>query len=56
MSKHEIRELRRLLDEYLKDTIPFNEETDCYEKWMESVMDEVQFLLRDYKEIHYGSL
>ena len=39
----EIKELKRLLIKYL-------EETDCYEKWMETVQDDIRELLTD-KEI-----
>ena len=40
----EIKQLRELLLKYVE---PFNPETDCYEKWMESVQDDIYDLLSD---------
>ena len=40
----ELKELKRLLTKYLSD---FNPETDCFEKYMETVQDEVRELLTD---------
>ena len=40
----EIKELKRLLIKYLPD---FNPKTDCFEKYMETVEDEVRVLLKD---------
>tara|TARA_R100000700_G_C3082663_1_gene87616 strand:+ start:48 stop:212 length:165 start_codon:yes stop_codon:yes gene_type:complete len=40
----EIKELKRLLVKYLE---PFNPETDCYDKWMETVQDDISDLLSD---------
>jgi len=40
----EIKELKRLLIKYLPD---FDPKTDCFEKYMESVSDEVRDLLKD---------
>jgi hypothetical protein len=40
----ELKELKRLLTKYLPD---FNPETDDFEKWMETVQDEVRELLED---------
>jgi len=44
MKVKEIELLKELLKKYLYDFTP---EVDCYEKWMESVQDEVRDLLRD---------
>jgi hypothetical protein len=36
----------RLLKELLLKLLPnFNKETDCYEKWMETVQDEIRNIL-----------
>ena len=40
----EIKELKRLLIKYLE---VYNPETDCYEKWMETVQDDIRELLTD---------
>jgi len=40
----ELKELKRLLTKYLPD---FNPETDCFEKYMETVTDEIKDLLKD---------
>ena len=40
----ELKELKKLLIKYLPD---FNTETDCFEKYMETVSDEVRELLTD---------
>ena len=40
----ELKELKRLLIKYLPDFDPY---TDCREKWLESVGDEVRELLTD---------
>ncbi len=45
MSNQEIEKLRELL---IKFTPDFNNETDCYEKWMESVQDDVRNLLNGF--------
>ena len=45
----ELKELKRLLIKYLE---VYNPETDCYEKWMETVQDEVRELLKDGNMIH----
>mgnify|MGYP007012439487 FL=1 len=38
----------RLLKELLLKLLPdFNKETDCYEKWMETVQDEIRNLLNE---------
>ena len=42
MNNKEIEKLRELLIKFVPD---FNHETDCYEKWMESVQDDVRDLL-----------
>ena len=42
--KKSIKLLKELLKKYIVD---FNPETDCYEKWMETVQDEVRELLED---------
>ena len=44
MKVKEIKLLKELLKKYISD---FNSETDCYEKWMESVQDEVRWLLSE---------
>ena len=44
MKEKEIKLLKKLLKKYLSD---FNPKTDCYEKWMESVQDEVRWLLSE---------
>jgi len=44
MKLKEIKLLKELLKKYLPD---FNPKTDCYEKWMESVQDEVRWLLSE---------
>tara|TARA_R100000231_G_scaffold44208_1_gene38297 strand:- start:275 stop:448 length:174 start_codon:yes stop_codon:yes gene_type:complete len=40
----EIKELKKLLIKYLE---PYNPETDCYDKWMETVQDDIYDLLSD---------
>ena len=40
----EIKELKKLLIKYLPD---FDPKTDCFEKYMETVSDEVRELLTD---------
>ena len=45
MTNEEIEKLRELLIKFVPD---FNHETDCYEKWMESVQDDVRDLLNGY--------
>ena len=42
MTNEEIEKLRELLIKFVPD---FSHETDCYEKWMESVQDDVRDLL-----------
>ena len=42
MNNEEIEKLRELLIKFVPD---FNYETDCYEKWMEIVQDDVRDLL-----------
>ena len=44
MKVKEIELLKELLKKYISD---FNSEVDCYEKWMQSVQDEVRDLLRE---------
>ena len=44
MKVKEIKLLKELLKKYLSD---YNPEVDCYEKWMESVQDEVRWLLSE---------
>mgnify|MGYP005821580691 CR=1 FL=1 len=41
----DIEKLRELLIKFVPD---FNHETDCYEKWMESVQDDVRDLLNGF--------
>ena len=37
---------KRLLKKLLLEMLPgFNKETDCYEKWMETVQDEIRNIL-----------
>ena len=43
MNKKEIKKLKELLLKYIT---PFNKETDCYEKWMECVQDEIRELIK----------
>jgi|TARA_X000001388_G_scaffold11593_1_gene7026 hypothetical protein len=38
----------KLLKKYLLMYLPyFNKETDCYEKWMETVQDEIRNILNE---------
>ena len=41
----DIEKLRELLLKFVPD---FNHETDCYEKWMENVQDDVRDLLNGF--------
>jgi len=45
MDNKEIEKLRELLIKFAPD---FNHETDCYEKWMEIVQDDVRDLLNGF--------
>ena len=45
MKEKEIEKLRELLIKFIPD---FNYETDCYEKWMENVQDDVRDLLNGF--------
>ena len=40
----EIKELKKLLTKYLPN---FDPKTDCFEKYMETVTDEIRDLLKD---------
>ena len=48
MSNQEIEKLRELLVRFVPN---FNYETDCYEKWMESVQDDVRDLLNGFWKV-----
>ena len=40
--------VERFLKELLLELLPdFNKETDCYEKWMETVQDEIRNILNE---------
>ena len=45
MNNEEIEKLRELLLRFVPD---FNQETDSYEKWMESTQDDVRDLLNGF--------